>query len=225
MKQYLRGEAFIMDLKNLLIAVFGLTMSVAFVGCDTDEDCDDAGVCTGDGGEGGAGGAGGAGGEGGGGAAAYDRIIVVDTSAEENMAGTPGSDICGISVECEGTSINASAESNEPGDGDICGDGDEGCSADRGDSAAVEDDGSACDPASSPDSDYMSLGIGGWVSTSFGQDINGCTVSVVEHSGNDAESFTVYACMGDSDDPANADTCTEVASSSGGNATGAVPAE
>lgn len=225
----LRGEEFIMDLNKLLIAVFGLAMGFAVIGCDTDENCDDAGVCTGDGGEGGAGGegdAGGIGGEGGGGAA-YDTIVIVDTSTDTNAAGTPGADICGVSVECEGTSINATAVSSDPGmSDDICGEGEPNCSADRGDSAAIEDDGSTCEAASSPDSDYMSLGMGGWVSANFGERaLNGCTITVVELVGGDEEGYDVYACMGDSDDPANSTDCVMIGASSGGDFSGAIPAE
>ena len=194
------------ELKKLLIAGLGLVVTVGLVGCDVETECDEAGVCA-DGGAGGAGGgAGGQGGQGGqggagGGGATYDWVLVIDDSAEENMAGTPGVDICGISANCGGNVASVAALLT-PGDGELCDSVREGCSAVRTDPNAARDDGSACEGGSNP-SDYVSLGIGGLLSVQFAQALPGCDLEVVELVGNDAEAYDVYVC-----DAADAATAT-----------------
>jgi len=213
------------ELKKMMVAALALTVTVGLAACDVQEDCNEAGVCT-DGGGGGAGGVGGAGGAGGvggaggagGGGASFDWVLIIDDTSDENMAGTPGADICGVSSSC-GTAVAALLTT---GDGELCDSIREGCSADRTDPNAARDDGSACEPASAP-SDYVSLGIGGTLSVQFSQDLTGCSVEVVELEGNQVEGYEVYVCDGPD---ASADCKTGAAlgsTNNGGNVTVQVP--
>jgi len=127
--------------------------------------------------------------------ATYDWVLVIDDTTDENMNGTPGADICGITATCAGASVGAVAALLTSGDGDLCDMIREGCSADRTDPNAARDDGSACEPASAP-SDYVSLGIGGTLSVQFGQTLAGCSLDVVELEGSQVEAYEVYVCDG-----------------------------
>ena len=184
------------ELKKILVAAMGLTVTMALTACDVEENCNEAGVCeTEDGGAGGVGGGaggegGGAGGEGGGGTS-YNFVLIIDNSAEENTNGTPGADICGVSSSC-GNAISAILN---PGDGELCDSVREGCSANRADASAAQDDGSACEADSDP-SDYVSIGMGGTLSVQFSENQSGCTVDVVELVGNQDEGYEVYVCAG-----------------------------
>lgn len=188
------------ELKKLLIVALGLTTALALTACDVDEDSADGGAGgaggggTADGGPGGAGGEGGAGG----GGVVYNHIYIADTSDEENMAGTPGVDICGVIVECGGTALTGLSTSYEQGSGALCeniGDDVGGmCSAKRNDPDRANDDGASCEPGSAPVSDYVSLGLGGGLSIMYGQDLRGCDVTIIEHSGSNTESYEIYVC-------------------------------
>lgn len=182
------------EFKKLLVASMGLTLGLA--ACDVEENCNEAGVCeTSDGGAGGAGGGaggagGGAGGAGGGGDT-FDWVLIVDDSAEENMAGTPGADICGIDSSC-GSAIAAFLN---PGGGDLCDAEGPNCAANRADPDAARDSGEACDADSAP-SHYVSLGMSGTLSVQFSESQAGCTLTVVEHQGSQQEGYEVYVCAG-----------------------------
>lgn len=176
----------------------------AFVtACDVDDDEEGGDTDAGAGGSGGAGGDMGGGGMGGdmpmGGqtgsqADVLDWVCITDTSMVENDNGTPGIDICGVFADCgEGptTGINSAVES---GTGVVCtGDAQMGCGAARNDASAAEDDGMACVADSDP-SDYVSTGVGGTLCVQFNGDLQGCSISVVEYSGSDEESYTVKLC-------------------------------
>lgn len=154
----------------------------------------------------------------------YTHIVVVDTSVDENSTGTAGADICGIAVVCGDTALIGSVSSYLSGTGGVCLEQNVTCGTDRSDSAAVEDDGRQCDASSAP-SDYMSLGMGGWISVEFNSALDGCEVTVSELQGRDEEGFDVYACNGDSYTRRNAEACVLIGSSDGGEFLGAIPAE
>ncbi|MEZ4469396.1 MAG: hypothetical protein R3F60_01070 [bacterium] len=175
----------------LCVSVMGLA-----TGCDTDEDTTDGGM-TADMGP-----AGDMGADMMVEAPAMDWVLVIDDSEAENMAGTPGADICGMTVTCDGAAVAAVAALLTPGDGELCDTVREGCSAVRTDPNAARDDGSSCEGGSNP-SDYVSLGIGGLLSVQFAQALPGCDLEVVELVGNDAEAYDVYVC-----DAADAATAT-----------------
>ncbi|MCA9524802.1 MAG: hypothetical protein KC549_00720 [Myxococcales bacterium] len=176
----------------LCVSVLGLA-----TGCDTDEDGADGGMAGGDMNVGADMGADMAVE-----APAMDWVLIIDDSVAENMAGTPGADICGMTVTCDGAGVDAVAALLTPGDGELCDTVRDGCSAVRTDPNAARDDGSACEGGSNP-SDYVSLGIGGLLSVQFAQALPGCDLEVVELVGNDAEAYDVYVC-----DAADAATAT-----------------
>ena len=152
--------------------------------------------------------------------AAYSVVLIRDISTETNAAGTPGADICGVAVDCGGTVITTDrAPYYQPGQGGICGQGtdqepegqcDSGVA--RNNPAAALDDGMACEPVD-PDpnfgdnrSCYVSLGVNGELGVKFNQDLQGCTVTVVEHAGRDIENYEVFICAEDANgdpDPTN----------------------
>lgn len=190
------------ELKKLLVCALGLTVAFTVVACDVDDEdgaeCDDSGVC----GAGGAGGAGGAPGMGGMGGtpmgAEYKYVIIVDNSADENMQGTPGADICGVIAECDGVESTATSAEITVGQGLVC-DGsttEPPCESgtNRQDAAAARDRGDNCEPGSSP-SDYASLGLSGELALGFATDLQGCSVTITELTGNDVEGYDVYVCQ------------------------------
>lgn len=187
-------------LKKLFILALSLGVTFAMIACDDDTECD-GGNC-----DGGAAGAGNEGGEAGTTPTeSYQYIMIVDNSADENSAGTPGVDICGIYADCAGTTVSAGNATLATDDANICEAGASGCSADRGDANAAEDEGAACAGASNP-SDYVSLGMGGTLTVDFGQDLQGCTVHVIELDGGDSEGASVLVCS----DPADDTTCVDL---------------
>jgi hypothetical protein len=123
----------------------------------------------------------------------FSWALIIDSSAEENMNGTPGADICGATAFCGRRALSAVAALLNPGDGELCDSVREGCPANRADPSAAQDDGSACEPASAP-SDYVSLGMSGFLGLDFGQDLQGCVLEVVELVGNQEEGYEVYVC-------------------------------
>ncbi|MBU0554149.1 hypothetical protein KKF91_08470 [Myxococcota bacterium] len=175
------------------ILMISLMSILAILGCDVDDDCGDGSLC--DGGvnqnedqdenrqE------------------SYEYVMILDNSSEENGAGTPGVDICGIWVECQGVELSGQARLSTD-DPNICTAGAPGCVAHRGDANAAEDDGRACEGMSSP-SDYVSLGMGGMLIVDFNQDLQGCRVHVVELDGGDREGAQVFVCA----NPAREETC------------------
>lgn len=214
------------DLKLLLACVLGLGMSMSLVACDVDEDDTDGGA-VGDGGVGGTDGDGGVEGDGGATAPELTRIVIVDTSDDENAAGTPGADICGVSADCGARALTGSASIDQSETDNICDErgktvGGSQCSANRHDPAAAEDTGAACVAASAPVSDYIALGLGGILTVDFDQDLRGCTINVVELEGRDAESYEVHACPADAE--VGSDDCVLLGTADGGNFSEEVPA-
>jgi hypothetical protein len=193
-----------MKLEKFLVGAMALVLAGAVSGCETDEETD-GGMDSGAGGMGGMGGEGGMGGGGGTPPAEYHWVLLIDASEEENMAGTAGADICGVTATCGGTDVPSVGALLLQGEGSLCTAVDEAadCSADRTDATAAQDDGSSCEAASTP-SDYVSLGMGGILSVDFGQDLSGCTLNVVELVGNQVEGYEVYVC---SDNNTDAGTC------------------
>jgi hypothetical protein len=119
----------------------------------------------------------------------------------ENMDGTPGSDICGATVDCgSGAEIAVTATFTE-GSGGVCPDpqavmdGECGSMIARnvGDNALA--DGSVCEGQTGMTSDYVSLGVDGTLALKFEVDsIQGCTVTVSELTGADDEAYEVHVC-------------------------------
>jgi len=164
----------------------------------------------------------------------YTTIFVLDTSTFVDDDGTPGADVCEVTVSCDddstvntGTADVAADTGTSPAcdgsnnDNCICRDAVEGIcgGTDRGDKN-LSFDGMSCD---TPDN-YTSVGMGGYLSYGFDGDLAGCTVSVEENgdNGND-ESYIIYACTSAE---WSEETCMEIGMSSttGGNAEGTVPA-
>jgi len=123
----------------------------------------------------------------------YNTLLIVDYSTEENQAGTPGADICGVSAVCNGRPLASVAALLSLGDGELCDSIRAGCPADRTDPNAARDNGAQCEPASAP-SDYVSLGMGGVLAVQFAESLRGCTAEVVELVGNQDEGYEVYVC-------------------------------
>lgn len=176
---------------SYILYVYLMSM-MAFLGCDMEDECDDGGVC-GDGGvyddenE-----------EGEETLESFQYLMILDQSQQENSAGTPGVDICGVWADCEGLEISGNARLDTDDRG-ICSSGDSSCAADRGNARAAEDDGRACSGNSSP-SDYVSLGMGGILTLDFGQDLRGCMVHLVELDGREEEGAQVLICSNPADD-------------------------
>ena len=106
----------------------------------------------------------------------YTYVVITDTSAELNSAGTPGADICGVAADCGGEVALGSVQSFEAGMGQICGQENvtmTDCSSGiaRNDPAAATDDGTACEPVevdpNTMGSCYVSLGQGGTLVLGF----------------------------------------------------------
>lgn len=133
--------------------------------------------------------------------AEYTWVIIVDDSAEPNLNGTPGADICGLTVDCGGTNVDSTQATAILGDGEIC-DGsttEPPCESgtDRGDPNAALDTGANCAAGSSP-SDYISIGVNGQLAVQFAQDLQGCNVVVTELEGGMIdEPYQVYICQTD----------------------------
>lgn len=179
------------SLKLFLTAALALSVTALGMGCDDVDDADggieadasDVGPTDGDGGpvdppvE-------------------YMFVQITDTSADENTNGTPGVDICGVSADCGGAPLTGINGTLTQGTGTICEaiDPAADCSAPRNDANASLDDGSACDPASAPVSDYVSVGMGGMLWIEFEQDLQGCSLDIIEHSGSNAEVYEVRVC-------------------------------
>lgn len=189
-------------LEKIAIVSLCVAASAALVACDVSSSDEAAGGSGGAGGStGDAGPIGGAGGMGGSPGTTFNTVLIKDTTAEENMAGTPGVDICGITAMCNGTEISpvsADLVAEHFGTGDICSGPDSpagiGCSTDRSDPALAADDGATCEAASNP-SDYVSIGLDGWLTVTFDQDLAGCDLTIVELSGGaQTESYTVDVC-------------------------------
>jgi hypothetical protein len=190
-----------LDKLSLLSLV--VVASAAFAACDVDDDDDADGGGGAGGNVGGMGGnvggeGGNAGGAGGSGTGEFNVVYIIDTSMEENPSGTPGSDICGVSAECSGTDLDPQAVELVAGAGDVCVQGQSvggsACSADRGNADAARDNGATCEAASAP-SDYVSIGVNGSLAVTFGQDLRGCSVQVVENNqGATPEGYDVFIC-------------------------------
>lgn len=213
------------DLKKLLTFGAAFMLALGATGCDDDEceshdDCDDGyycdfsddedgegvGVCVEIGGGGGDidfgfdDGTGGTGGGDGGEDPGVDftYVLIVDDSDEVAANGTPGVDICGVRAKCGSGTLSPIDAELYPGDGGICGEdlpvGTAECSADRADPEVVFNYGS-CNATSNP-SDYVSLGVGGTLVVEFGEDLQGCTIEILEATGGNPrdEYATVSVC-------------------------------
>lgn len=185
------------DIKLLLACglLFGLTAGLG--GCDVDdeEDCE-TGDCTED--DGGMGGMGGEGGMGGNPGAEYRYVIIGDDTTDENTAGTPGADICGLVANCGADDFTATGANVVIGGGTVC----DGTSmaapcesgVNRGNPIAALDNGGTCEPTSDP-SDYVSLGLTGELAVEFNVDLTGCNITIVELEGRQNEPYSVYICQ------------------------------
>jgi len=137
----------------------------------------------------------------------FSYVIIQDDSIDTNNDGTPGADICEVTVTCAGEDLSPSDYDSDMGTSEPC-DGDNGdncvcegteiveptCTSgnDRYDVNVVSD-GFSCgeDNGVSP---YMSLGKGGVAIFDYGQDLTGCTVTVEEAEGSDVEGYIVAVC-------------------------------
>lgn len=185
-------------LENLSLLTLVVAVSAALVACDVDDKDEADGGAGGGGGGGGAGAAGGAGGGGGGGGGGtYNFLYIVDISADQNMQGTPGVDICGVEATCAGTTITGDDATLTAGEGTICGTmmTDICGGTDRGDAAQSLDSGMDCEAASMGTSHYVSIGVTGALAIQFGQDLRGCSIQVVENNqGATVEGYEVHVC-------------------------------
>ncbi len=211
-------------LKKLLALFAAVSLCCAVTACtELEEDCGDGDICDAGVGAGGEIGEGGADGEGGAVEPEpdYSIVLIRDISTEINGAGTPGSDICGVAVDCGGEAVTSNrVPTYDPGTGGICGQGtdqepvgecDSGVA--RNNPNAALDDGMVCEPVD-PDpnfddnrSCYVSLGIDGELGVNFGRDLQGCTITIVEHAGRDTENYEVFICAADANGDPDTDTC------------------
>jgi len=194
-----RGEEsiFMRELKLLLACgvLFGMTAGIAACDVEDGADCEVGDCVETDGG------AGGEGGEGGGVMGPeYRYVFIVDDTMATGGQGTDGADICGVVVDCDGTELTGIAGTLTVGGGQVC-DGnttEAPCESgvDRANPETALDTGAMCDPAnnSMPPSHYVSLGLSGQLAIEFEQDLQGCSITVVEHAGRDTEPYDVYVC-------------------------------
>ncbi len=124
----------------------------------------------------------------------YKYLVLVDNSEDENGAGTPGSDICGVQVVCGEEAMTGDEAWLYQGAGYMCDEIGQNCATARNMPISALDAGDSCEPESSPISDYVSVGIGGILALEFAQDLQGCSVRINEHQGQDREGFEVYVC-------------------------------
>lgn len=218
------------ELKLLLACSMFFGLSLGMTACDVEDDEEDCevGPC-GDTGAGGVGGMGGEGGVGGGEPVEYTYVIIVDNSAVENMAGTPGADICGMTLDCGADPIQPTTAVVEQGAGLVC----DGTSmmapcetgVDRSNPTAATDDGATCEPTSNP-SDYVSLGVQGQLAARFDFDVTDCNITIEELAGRDNEPYDVYVCQTAVLDPDTCLTTDPIGSSpaAGGSASFDIPA-
>ncbi|MCA9557447.1 MAG: hypothetical protein KC583_02675, partial [Myxococcales bacterium] len=111
---------------------------------------------------------------------------------------TPGADICGVIAECDGVETTATSAQITVGQGLVC-DGsttEAPCESgtNRQNADAAKDRGDNCMGNSSP-SDYASLGLSGEIALGFDTDLQGCSVTIAEATGNDTEGYDVYVCQ------------------------------
>lgn len=131
-------------------------------------------------------------------------VIIVDDSFVSGGGGVDGADICGLSAECPDGEVRTGLDATLiVGGGEVC-DGsttEPPCTTgiNRQDPNTALDAGSMCDPANNvqPPSHYASLGLSGQLTVEFGVDLQGCTLTVVEHAGRDDEPYDVYLCESD----------------------------
>ena len=183
-------------LKRLVILSLCMSMVAFVAACDVDDDGGDAGLD---------GGAETGPGEG----AVYTWVIIEDTSDEENIHGTPGVDICGVSFSCPGgvSGHGMEAEVTVAGAGSVCVEADSDCSASRDlPEAAVGVPENPCVAISAP-SHYVSIGVGGILAIRLGVGaddgtlidsggLTDCDVTVVELAGGSVpESYKVNTCV------------------------------
>ena len=156
--------------------------------------------------------------------AAYTWVALTDLSVVENASGTPGADVCGVVAECGDGEVVGLSAVVDPGAGEVCSEVDPpDCSAVRNDPAAALDEGLSCEAVSAP-SDYVSMGVGGSLWVDLGQDLQGCTVTIVELQGHDDEPYEVRVCADDSyDDCLDDGSPLGLSSDSGGDVSVEVP--
>ena len=186
------------ELKLLLACGVLFAMTAGIAACDVDdgtEDCE-----TGDCAETDAG-AGGEGGEGGGVMGPeYRYVFIVDDTEASGGQGTDGADICGMVADCGGTELTGVNATLDVGGGEVCDgttmEGNCGSGVNRQNGPTALDTGALCDPANNDEepSHYVSLGLSGQLIIEFEQDLQGCTLTVVEHAGRDTERYDVYVC-------------------------------
>ena len=151
----------------------------------------------------------------------YSHLVVVDTSSDFNQFGTPGADLCDVVVNC-GERLRFFEFEQSYGESPVCSDSDptlcvcesevpgicEG--VDRVNPSSVENGLSCNGNDVNNESPYYSLGVGGTLILDYDNNLSGCSVSLTERQGNEAESYTVYACTESNFDPARSEACVEV---------------
>jgi len=209
------------------IALVSLLAISVIGGCDeAAEDCAEGEVCSP-----GVGGAAGSGGQVGT-ITPYPFVVISDISAGQNTEGTTDVDICGVRADCGGEARTATIISFEAGAGDVCGQPEvelptcgEGMIAN--DPQQAIDSGAECEltfDSKSGEADFVSLSIGGSLIVGFDSDLQGCTVSIVEHSGAKTEGYTMKLCAAQDDGTPDLSRCiSERIVSEGGNAVAMVP--
>ena len=140
----------------------------------------------------------------------YVYVIIEDTTAADmiNGKGSPGVDICGIVVDCGGTTGSAIEATLERGAGDVCMEGGmvggENCLADRGvaDAARGAPEAECGTAVVDGASQYVAIGRAGTLALKvdpavFPAGLKGCTVAVTEFSpdgSTDIEFYRVRIC-------------------------------
>jgi hypothetical protein len=137
--------------------------------------------------------------------APYTYLVIQDTSDDVNNDGTPGADVCEVTIECPMAAPAVSAAELNIGESELC-DGSNGmncicteemnatCSSgiNRGDETVAYDGDATCED------NYVSIGEEGQLVLAYDADLTGCTINIVEKSGNDSEGYIVAICAGDS---------------------------
>lgn len=193
-----------------ILGLFGL-IAIAISGCDSDTTStpDNAGTVT-----------------------PYPFAVIVDISTDENTDGTAGADICGVVAECEGEVRYGVISAFEVGGGAICGQTDEeipacGANGTANDPTQGIDDGAQCTLEFDPETgaaNYVSLGMGGTLILDFSGDLQGCSLSVIEHAGDDTEGYSVKLCAALDNGGADLSRCvSEQRATEGGSTTTLIP--
>jgi hypothetical protein len=131
----------------------------------------------------------------------YTYLIVRDTSVEINNRGTPGADLCEVSVDCPMDQLILLDATLNMGASELC------TGQNRSNCLCTQDINETCDTGINRiDEDlvsdgidqcgdnYMSLGLAGQLVLSYNAPLIGCTIQVIESSGLDNEGYSVTVC-------------------------------